>query len=550
MESSEQLLIALMDKAEDEHLEFKAASHNYSRQDVCRYCVALANEGGGHLVLGVSDKRPRKIIGTLAFQNEIETLKQQVLQKTHLRVEILEILTQDKRVLLFSIPARPRGLPISIDGSYLVRSGESLVGMLPDQLAKILAETKPDFSAEICVEATLSDLDIASIQDFRERWSKKSGKHAILSLSVEQLLSDAELLIDGKLTYAALILLGTRKALGNYLAQSEVVFEYRSSDATGPAQQRVEFRQGFFGFYDELWKIIDLRNTVQHYQDGLFIWDIKTFNEQAIREAILNAVSHRDYRSGSSVFIRQYPDRIEITNPGGPPPGINLENILWEQAPRNRRLAEAFSKAGLVERSGQGMNRIFEACIRESKGDPDFTNTDTDHFWLTLHGTIKHPEFLRVLEKIGSERLRSFTTADFIVIQAVYDDRSISERYYHVAHKLFDEGFLEKRTPQSGKWILSRKLYAAIGKKGIHTKKSGLDRDTSKALLLKHVKMNGDEGSRLEEMRQILPFLDRGSIQALLRELRDEGLVHSKGTTRAAKWFLGSGPIKQNNDLN
>ena len=540
MESAEQLLVALMDKAEDEHLEFKAASHNYSRQDVWRYCVALANEGGGYLVLGVSDKRPRKITGTQAFQDEIEALKQQVLQKTQLRIEVLEIFAQDKRVLLFTIPSRPRGLPVSLDGSYLVRSGESLVGMLPDQLAKILTETKPDFSAEICTGATLSDLDTDSIQDFRERWSKKCGKDSILSLSTEQMLSDAELLTDGELTYAALILLGTRKALGNYLAQSEVIFEYRSSDATGPAQQRVEFRQGFFGFYDELWKLIDLRNTVQHYQDGLFIWDIKTFNEQAIREAILNAVSHRDYRSGSSVFIRQYPDRIEITNPGGLPPGINLENILWEQAPRNRRLAEAFSKAGLVERSGQGMNRIFEACIRESKGDPDFTNTDADHFWLTLHGTIKHPEFLRVLEKIGQQRLRTFTTADFIVIQAVYDGRPISERYHSVAHKLYDEGLLESRTHQSGKWILSRKLYAAIGMKGIHTKKTGLDRDTNKALLLKHIRMNGEDGARLEEMRQILPFLDRGSIQVLLRELRDEGSIHSKGTTRAAKWYPGS----------
>jgi len=100
------------------------------------------------------------------------------------------------------------------------------------------------------------------------------------------------------LTNAALILFGTREALGHFLAQSEVIFEYRSSDTTGPAQQREEFRQGFFSYYENLWTLINLRNDKQHFQDGLFVWDILTFNEGAVREAILNAVSHRGLPSG------------------------------------------------------------------------------------------------------------------------------------------------------------------------------------------------------------------------------------------------------------
>jgi predicted HTH transcriptional regulator len=109
----------------------------------------------------------------------------------------------------------------------------------------------------------------------------------------------------------ALILLGTHKALGRYLAQSEVIFEYRSTEAAGPANQRIEYRQGFLAWYEKLWETINLRNDRQHIQDGLFMLDIPTFSEATAREAILNAVGHRDYRNQGSVFIRQFPRCLE-----------------------------------------------------------------------------------------------------------------------------------------------------------------------------------------------------------------------------------------------
>lgn len=539
MNMSTRELEALLLQAENEHLEFKKAANTFNLDALYGYAVALANESGGKLILGVGDELPHRITGTKAFEGELEKVKQQLLQKIHIRVEVAEVSHPQGRVLVFEIPSRPRGRPLHMDGRYLMRSGESLVAMTIDQIQSIINEAGPDFSAEVCRDAVWDDLDPECIEEFRRRWMKKTGNQNIGGMSREQALADAELVFDGRVTYAALILFGKRAALGRLLGQAELVFEYRANDLTGPAQHRVEFRQGFFGFYDKLWDLIELRNTVQHYQDGLFVWDIKTFNEQAIREAILNAISHRDYRSGASVFVRQYPERIEITNPGGPPEGITLENILWQQNPRNRRLAEAFAKCGLVERSGQGMNRIFEACIRESKGDPDFRHTDEKNFWLTLHGTIQQPEFLRVLEKIGSERLLSFTTEDFIVIQSVYANRPIPDRHAPVVARLLEEGLLERSAAGTNRLLLSRKLYAAIGKKGVHTKNAGLDRETNKALLFKHIQRAKEEGARLEEMRQVLPFLDRGPIQVLLRELRDEGKIHLHGNTRAGKWYPG-----------
>eukprot|EP00362_Geleiidae_sp_MMETSP1317_P000180 CAMPEP_0201281106 /NCGR_PEP_ID=MMETSP1317-20130820/1432_1 /ASSEMBLY_ACC=CAM_ASM_000770 /TAXON_ID=187299 /ORGANISM="Undescribed Undescribed, Strain Undescribed" /LENGTH=289 /DNA_ID=CAMNT_0047590101 /DNA_START=2845 /DNA_END=3714 /DNA_ORIENTATION=- len=275
--------------------------------------------------------------------------------------------------------------------------------MTPEQLQKIFSETEPDFSSQTCNKATFNGLDLDAIEVFRKNWLRQSGNQNLNALSPEQLLEDAELLIDGQITYAALIMFGTYKALGRYLAQSEIVFEYRSNEASTPFQQRKEFRQGFFLCFDDLWNTINLRNDVHHFQDGLFMWEIPSFNEGVIREAILNAVSHRDYRLEGSVFIRQFPKKIEFISPGGFPTGISPENILWRQSPRNRRIAEAFSKCGLVERSGQGANKMFEQCVKESKHPPEFNGTDAYQVQLTLHGEVQDPSFLKFLERIGKK---------------------------------------------------------------------------------------------------------------------------------------------------
>jgi len=535
-------LYPLLDRNEDEHIEFKEAKSAFDFDKLVEYSVALANEGGGMLILGVTNKKPRKIVGTKVYKDGTSKIKEQLIAQVQLRIDIEEVLCPEGRVLVFRVPSRPIGMPKHINGRYLMRAGEALTAMPPDMLKRIFDEASPDFSAETCTGATLDDLDMEAIGIFKKRWANKSGNTAILSLSREQVLLDAELIVDDKPTYAALVLFGTHRALGRFLGQAEVIFEYRANDVEGPAQQRIDFRQGFFSFYDKLWDTIDLRNTNQHFQDGLFIWDIKTFNESAIREAILNAVSHRDYRDAGSVFVRQYPARIEIVSPGGLPSGITLENILWDQAPRNRRIAEAFGRCGLVERAGQGMNRIFKSCIQESKQAPDFTNSDDYHFWITLHGDIQHPEFLRLLERIGKEKLLSFSLDDFIVLQTVFEERPIQPRFAQSARMLLEEGIIEKSVGQSRKnYILSRRFYAAIGKTGIHTRKAGLDKSTNKELLLKHIRESEPNGARMEEFLQVLPSHNRRMIQTFLSTLRNEGKIHCSGAKKAARWHVTHG---------
>ena len=495
-------LEAWMKSKEDEVLEFKEAKRNFHFDMLVRYCVALANEGGGKLILGVTNKRPRRVVGSQAFRN-LETVKMQLVDKLHLRIDALEINHPDGRVVIFSAPPRPIGTAIQHDGAYWMRAGESLVPMTPDRLKQIFDEGVPDFSATICEGATFDDLSHEAIKEFRALWRRKSGNEALDVLSDTQLLADASLVTDKGITYAALVLLGTRSSLGKYLAQAEVVFEYRSSKASIEHQVRRECRKGFFLFKDDLWNLINLRNEVQPVQEGLFIRDIPTFNEQVVREAVLNAISHRDYRSGGSVFVRQFPRSLEVVSPGGFLPGVNETNILWRQDPRNRRIAEALAYCGLVERSGQGADRMFRESIREGKPKPDFSGTDAYQVFVKVNGEVQNPQFIAFIERVSNENLVSIAVEDFLLLDLVYRGQAVPDELKTRLPEMVERGVLEKVGRGRGtRYVLSRRFYSYLGKKGAYTRKRGLDRETNKALLLKHVLDNDKEGSRLQDLMQ------------------------------------------------
>ncbi len=522
---------------EGRQLEFKTASTGFHFEKLVDYCVALANEGGGKIILGITDRRPREVVGTNAFAEPGRTeagLYERL--RHHIRIE--ETRYHYKRLLIVHVPSRLPGAAWEHNGRYLRRAGDDLVSIPENELRAMFAETGTDYSAEPCA-ATLVDLAPQALDEFRQRWIRKAGNPRIAEWGVEQTLRDAELLVDGRLNIAALVLFGTRDALGRHLAQAEIVFEYRSSEASGPAQERVEYREGFLLCQDALWQRINLRNDRQSYQDGLFRYDIPTFDETAVREALLNAVAHRDYRLGGSVFVRQYARRLEIVSPGGFPPGITAENIVDQQNPRNRRLAEAMGKCGLIERSGQGLNLMVETAIRQSKPLPDFSGSAAHEVRLTLEGTVQDAAFVRFLERVGEVRLSSFSTHDFLVLDALRREKPLTDFQCSRLPALIEAGAVESHGHGRGvRHLLSRTLYAAIGKRGAYTRKRGLDHETNKELLFKHIRENDVDGSPLSDLRQVLPALSGKQVQNLLRQLRDEGRVRVIGARRWARWHM------------
>lgn len=532
----------LLETDEGGRLEFKEARNRYEFDHLVQYCVGLANEGGGKIILGVANKRPRHVVGTGAFPEPGRT-EAGIFERIGRRVPIEEYRHDGQRVLIVHVPARLPGTAWSDRGTYWMRAGEALLPMRDDQLQRIHAEVAPDFSAEACPGATLADLDGGAIEEFRARWARRESNARIETWTDEQTLRSAELLREGHISNAALLLFGVRAALTRYLPQAEMVFEYRSAEAAGPAQDRTEFREGFLLFHDRLWDRVNQRNDRQSYQDGFFRVDVPTFDESVIREAILNAVCHREYRLGASVFVRQFVRRVEVISPGGFPPGVTADNILDEQNPRNRRLAEALGRCGLIERAGQGMNLMFERSVRQSKPLPDFTGTVPHEVRLVLRGNVTNPAFLRFLERVGEETLVSFDTRDLLVLDRLQREEAVPGDLRPRLRRLAEAGVVESIGRGRGtRYLLSRRFYAAIGQAGVYTRRRGLDREESKALLLRHLRDHAVVGSQMSELQQVLPTRSRAELKRLLNDLRQEGHARLEGARRLARWFAVAWP--------
>lgn len=536
MPVSIQQLEQWLQSKEKEHLEFKEAKQQFDLERLKKYCNAIANECGGHLILGVDDKFPHNVVGTNAFQNP-DSLKKELLDSLKLRIEIEELAYDGKRVLIFEITSRPIGMPLQYKGASYMRVGESLEPMTPEQLKRIFDEAQPDFSAEICNKAALSDLNELAIDELRNLWSKKSQNTQILTIPVDQLLADAELLVDGKLNYAALVLLGKKESLGKFLPNAEIIFEYRSSESNISTQQREDYRTGFLAIHNKLWHQVNLRNELEHIQEGLFIRDIPNFNEEVIREALLNAVCHRDYNLQNSVFIRQYPKLLEIESPGGFPAGITPENIIYKQYPRNRRIAEVFQKCGLVERSGQGADKMFRLSIEEAKPRPDYSKSDAFAVLLRIRAEIQDIQFLNFFENVYSEKKIKWTTQDLILMDDIRIGKSPLPKYQDSLLRLTEQGIVEKFGRGRGvKYILSKRFYTFLGEKGVYTRKKGLGIEEKKALIIKHLKNYGK--GTISEFQDVIPSSNREYIKYLLKVLRDEKQIKFEGSKKSGFWVL------------
>ena len=425
----------LLSAPEGYHFEFKEAKNRQDIDEAAKYLCAMSNHGGGRIVLGVTDKRPRKVVGSRACEQPESTIRY-FMDKLRVRVDFQLYEDDGKRVLVFEIESRPVGLPVQFEGIAWWRDGDSLVPMPEEVRRSIYSEGGRDFSGDVCKGLTIDDLDPTAIEIFRDKWTEYSGVKRIATLSVEQLLRDADVVNDDGVTYAALILFGKRTPLLKYLSTAEVVYEYRLTEASGPAGVREDFRMGFFNFFDRIWELVNQRNENQHYQKRFQMLPVSTFNEIVVREALLNAVSHRDYQLKGSIFVRQYGRKIVVESPGGFPPGITTENILNRHSARNGLIAAVFQRCGLVERSGQGMNLIYEMAVKEAKPLPNFEGSDSMFVKLTLDCQVIHPKMLALVKEIGAERLNVMTTDDYLLLSTLFREDDLCgidpKRFQHL----------------------------------------------------------------------------------------------------------------------
>jgi ATP-dependent DNA helicase RecG len=524
----------ILEEHEHEHVERKAAEKSYSYEDLLKYVSAISNEGGGWLILGQSNDL--KITGTTAFRKP-EKLKIDVLQNAKMsrkiRIDIEIEFVDDHRIVFIKIPPRPRGEPISVGGAYWMRSGESLVAMDSTTLKGIFEEHEDDFSAAVCPDMKLIDLDSEAINKLRELWAKKSGQENIKTLSNDQLLSDLGLIRDGKITYAAIVLLGSEKALNLYLANAEIVWEFRKNLESIEFQNRVNYKVGFLTYFDDLWAQIDAHNEKYHLQEGFIVNDVKAFNEEVIRESVLNAVSHRDYRDPSSVYIRQTSANVEIESPGGFPTGITIQNIIHAQSkPRNRLIAETLEKTGFVDRSGQGVDKIFKNTIVEGKGLPDYGKS-TDHLVkLTIAASIKDPEFIRYIQRANIAAI-PLSISDLVLLEKIRAGTKVGASDGNIG-KLLEANLIEPYGRGRGyKYILSKQYYTATDKRGEYTRIKGLDKGTNKQLILTHLQHH--KKGYAADFMAALKNVKRPTLNQYLKELQNEGQIELVGNRRIGR---------------
>lgn len=429
-------------REKEDHVEFKRAKHNFPfaggdksdirerRKCVLGYVVALANEKGGRLILGMEDAYPHVVVGSDFAIGETGALEDEIYERLHIRIRTEELYDDSGlRVLVFNVPSRPIGKALRFEGVPLMRIGDSLREMDDAEYLSIISEQDPDFSAKICEGLTIDDLDPQAVQNMRKRIADQRNRKDILTLPLTQLLHDLLLIDDdGKLKYATLLLLGKEEAIMKYLPQANVVIEYRNSHSQVRYAARQEYRLPLFVAIDKIWDYINqpASNPLLHINDLPQIIDCPAFNKETVREAVINAMIHRSLQMNSDIFIKIFPDMLEISNPGGFPFGVNIGNILTiNSSPRSRLMAEAIEKTGLIERSGQGVDTMFINCIKEGKPLPDYSYTDDYQVNLRLCAQIPDDAFYLFAQDIckRADLLQELNVFDWLALHFVWKSR-------------------------------------------------------------------------------------------------------------------------------
>jgi ATP-dependent DNA helicase RecG len=427
-----------------------------------------------------------------------------------------------------------------------MRIGDSLRVMSDAEVFRILLEREPDFSATVCKGLTFEDLDTEAIALMKAGCSKKQKNPAFETLPDLQVLNDLGLVEKGKYKYAALILLGRKTALRKYLSNAEIIIEYRLNHSMIPYTARQEFQESLFTVMDKIWAYINqpASNPLLHVRHKFTIYDIPAFNEDVIREAVLNAIGHRLWNDLSSVVIKQYPDSINIINAGGFPSGVTQSNILTVSSkPRNKLVMEVLEKTGLVERAGQGVDKIYYNCLMEGKPLPDYSHTDDYQVDLCLRATIADEAFYIFVNEVQNGRTDKLNVFDLLTLDKIRQGISTDLPEQSV-EKLQREGLIKSQSSADKKYVLGD-LYYEIAKQPAYIKEYRA-RDLQ---IVAGCFEKANEVSMKDFVSAFDNQLSRGQIKYLILKLEEEGLIIKEGIGRWSFYKLSDKIDNQQNIL-
>ena len=388
-------------RSETQCLEFKEAKTQFDNRKLYKYCVAIANEGGGRILLGIADKPPRPVVGTAAFNNPVE-MASKLFGAVGFRVDIEEVTHPDGRVLVFHIPPRPRGTAYHLDGTYLMRSGEELVPMSEDQLRRIFAEGEPDWLEEAAT-CNLSAQDVVGLLDTQAFFdllqlpypNKRTG---VIDRLVRERLVDEQAGAYAIRRLGALLLAKRLEDFPDISRRAPRVIVYSGTSKLETKLDQIGARGYAVGFQGLVRFVMGQLPQNEIIRDALRT-EATLVPEITIRELVANALVHQDFRvTGASVMVEIYSNRVVISNPGEPV--VPVERFIDGYQSRNERLTDLMRRMRVCEEKSSGIDKVIHAVEDYQLPAPDFR---TDHRRTTV--TIFGPRDFEGMDR--ADRIRA-----------------------------------------------------------------------------------------------------------------------------------------------
>lgn len=522
---------------ENEVVEFKEAKRQYDFGKLGKYFSALSNEANlcnrkqAWLIFGVKDNQT--IIGTAFRSNprDLQTLKKEIADKVTKRltfINIHEVVHPEGRVLLFEIPAAPKGMPIAWEGHYYGRDGESLGPLNLEEIERIRAQNvSHDWSAEVLTAASIEDLSPEAIKQAKARFAQKNPKLAeeMQQWDTPTFLNKAKLTINGQITRTAILLLGKPES-SHWLNPASATITWILKDRDGLERDYEHFSCPLLLSASEVFNKV--RNLKYRYmvEGNLFPEEVDQYDPYIIREALNNAIAHQDYELGGKVTLVEFEDgRLVFSNHGDFIPD-SVESVVSADAPesryRNRFLVDAMVNLNMIDTIGSGIRKMFFIQRKRFFPLPEYALSNS-RVEVTITGHVLDMAYARKLAMFPDLSLE-----DIILLDRIQKQKSLTEEQ---AKHLKNKGLIEGRKPN---YHISAQLAQHSGNKAEYIQHRGLDDQHHKQMILEFLK-KFETANRADIDRLILDRLPdvldekqkHHKIKNLLQSLKNERLIES-----------------------
>lgn len=537
-------------------LEFKSDQKCLSDRDLMAAVVSLANTEGGDLLLGVEDNGA--VTGLHAMHQNLFSLPALIANRTNpalsVRVERYEV--NGKFVARICVP-KSRQLVSTSDGLLQRRrlkldGTPEAVPFYPHEFIERQSSIGlVDPSAMIMEAIEAKQIDPLQRLRIRNAIKKYGGEQPLLALTDEELDGALGLVdtIQGKRhpTVAGLLFLGTETLLRQYLPAYEVAFQVLSG-----TEVRVNefYRKPLLETFEDVELQFKPWVVEEELEVGLFRVPIPNYDRRAFREGVINALVHRDFSRLGAVHIKLDENGLNISSPGGFVEGVGLDNLLVAP-PRSRNplLADIIKRIGLAERTGRGIDRIYEGMLRFGRPEPDYTRSDPYTVNLFLANVAADRSFLKMVveqhEKLGEPILEPL-----IVLNRLRGERRLTTRDLAPAlqrgeaetrvllERLLESGLIEAHGIGRGRsYTLSAQIYQQTGQKAAYVRQAGFDAIQQEQMVLKYVAIH--HSIKREEVMELCR-LNKDQAYRLLKKLTKTGAIHFEGKGKGGRYVLSS----------